>query len=50
MKNRVNVSGLSDKLAADEISVETFIPTDGDLKQLLNDIEILIQKLTTYTT
>ena len=45
VKNRVNVSGLSDKPAAAEISVETFLPTDGDLKQLLNDMEILIQRL-----
>lgn len=45
VKNRVDVSGLSDKPAAAEISVDTFIPTDDNLKQLHNDIEILIQRL-----
>lgn len=45
VKNRVNVSGLSDKPAAAEISFETFVPTDDDLKQLFNDFEILVSRL-----
>ena len=45
VKNRVNVNGLSDKPAAAEISIETFLPTDEDLKQLLNDFEVLVSRL-----
>ena len=45
VKNHVDVNGFSDKPTAAEISIETFIPTDDDLKQLFNDFEALVSRL-----
>ena len=49
VKNRVDNSGLSDKPAAAEISVNAFMPNDDNLKQL-NDMEIRIQRLKVFAT
>lgn len=44
VKNHVSVTGLSDNRASAEISVETFLPTEDDLSQLLADFEILVSR------
>ena len=44
IKNRVSITGLSDRCGLAEISVETFLPTEDDLSQLLSDFEILVSR------
>lgn len=44
IKNRVSITGLSDRCGSAEISVETFLPTEDDLSQLLSDFEILVSR------
>ena len=44
IKNRVDISGLSDKPSSAEITVETFLPSNSDLAKLLNDFEVLVSR------
>ena len=44
VKNRIDVSGLSDKPAAREITVQSFIPNQEDLSLLLQDFEVLVSR------
>ena len=44
VKNRVDVSGLSDVPASGEITVESLLPTESDLSKLLADFEILVSR------
>ena len=48
IKNRVSVAGLSDNEASGEISVDTFLPTEDDVTQLLADFEIFISRFRFY--
>lgn len=41
IKNRINISGLSDEPSSAEICVETFLPNCEDLSKLLSDFKIL---------
>ena len=44
VKNRVDVSGLSDKPSSAEITVETFLPSVSDLTKLLKDFEVFVAR------
>ena len=44
IKNRINISGLSDEPRSAQITVETFLRSAEDLSKLLNDFEIITSR------